>query len=331
MTVDVLTAEALRLNWAAETDRIISRLRQIVGSQLRRRGVVVALSGGVDSSVCAALAARAFGPSRVLALLLPEAESSAASESLGRQVAQQLGVPYLLQDIGPVLEAIGCYRQRDDAIRRVVPAYGREWKSKIVISRPPAGKFSYFRLVVESPDGSRIDERLPAPEYLAIVAATSFKQRIRKTVEYFHADRLHYAVLGTPNRLEYDQGFFVKNGDGAADVKPIAHLYKTQVYGLAEYLGLPEPVRLARPTTDTYTLPQGQDEFYFALPYDKMDLALWARNHAVPVATLARALDMTLADAQAILNDIDSKRRATSYLHCNSLLIDRVCEVDTPS
>ena len=135
-----------------------------------------------------------------------------------------------------------------------------------------------------------METRLPLQEYLQIVAATNFKQRIRKTLEYFHADRLNYAVVGTPNRLEYDQGFFVKNGDGAADVKPIAHLYKTQVYALARHLGLPEEICNGAPTTDTYSLPQGQDEFYFALPYDQMDLALWALNHgAAPPSSRPRS------------------------------------------
>jgi NAD+ synthase len=156
---------------------------------------------------------------------------------------------------------------------------------------------------------------LPLAEYLTIVAATNFKQRLRKTLEYFHADRLNYAVVGTPNRLEYDQGFFVKLGDGAADVKPIAHLYKTQVYAMARALGLPEVICSATPTTDTYTLPQGQDEFYFALPYAQMDLALWAVDHAVPTATLAAALSLGEAAAERVVADIAAKRRAAVYLH----------------
>jgi NAD+ synthase len=166
-------------------------------------------------------------------------------------------------------------------------------------------------------------------EYLQVVAATSFKQRVRKTFEYYHADRLNYAVVGTPNRLEYDQGFFVKNGDGAADVKPIAHLYKTQVYALARHLGIPEEIRSAAPTTDTYSLHQGQDEFYFALPWDRMDVALWAHNHAVPAAALAARLGIDEAHARFVYRDIESKRAATRYLHAAPALVDPVPEVAT--
>ncbi len=131
------------------------------------------------------------------------------------------------------------------------------------------------------------------------MAATNFKQRIRKTMDYYHADRLNYAVIGTPNRLEYDQGFFVKNGDGAADVKPIAHLYKTQVYAMARHLGLPDDICSSTPTTDTYSLEQGQDEFYFVLPYPEMDLLLWAKNHAVPEAEAAEVMGLTAEPGRA--------------------------------
>ena len=167
---------------------------------------------------------------------------------------------------------------------------------------------------------------LALADYLTIVAATNFKQRIRKTLEYFHADRLNYGVVGTPNRVEYDQGFFVKNGDGAADIKPIAHLYKTQVYGMARHLGLPERICSAVPTTDTYSLVQGQDEFYYGLAYDKMDIALWAINHDVPVNDLALALEVGPEAAEAVYEDIRTKRRTTRYLHGAPVLVSPVPE-----
>jgi len=314
----------LSIDCPREVERIASRLLKIVVDDLRRRGVVVALSGGVDSSVCAALVCKAFGPARVLALLLPEKESSSQNTERGRRVAEQFGIPYIVQDITPVLEAIGCYAIRDQAIRAVFPEYGNNWKNKVVISGGMEGRVHFFKLVVQAPDGRVVEHRLPHREYLQIVAAQNFKQRVRKTVEYFHADRLHYAVLGTPNRLEYDQGFFVKNGDGSADVKPIAHLYKTQVYSLARHLGLPEEICSSKPTTDTYSLEQGQDEFYFALPYEKMDLALWAHDHSMPAKDLAPLLDISEEHAAFVYNDIRSKRMAARYLHAKPCLVEEL-------
>ena len=310
-----------------EVERISGELREAVAAVLHKRGAVVAISGGVDSAVCAALAVRALGPARVLALILPERDSSPESAIRARVLAAHLGLTSLEQDLGPTLTAIGCYGSRDEAVRRVLPDYGAGWRMKIVVAGGLEGRINHFKLVAQSPDGASHEARLPVRDYLQIVAATSFKQRIRKTIEYFHADRLNYAVIGTPNRLEYDQGFFVKNGDGAADVKPIAHLYKSQVYAIAAYLKLPEEIATAPPTTDTYSLAQGQDEFYFALPYRQMDLAIWALNHGIAVERLAEALGISPQKAGHVYDDIRAKRRATRYLHRPPLLLGPVPEI----
>lgn len=328
MTTQPLSADVLKLDLEAEADKIAGRLREILSGELHRRGLVVAISGGIDSSVSVSLAVRAIGPQRVFALILPEHDSSDDSAARANILARHLGIEVMTVNIAPTLEAIGCYRWRDEAVRSVVPHYGAGWRMKIVISGGIAGRINRFKLIAQAPDGAIVEAPLPLKPYLQIVAATNFKQRIRKTLEYFHADRLNYAVVGTPNRLEYDQGFFVKHGDGAADVKPIAHLYKSQVYAMARHLGLPERVCAAIPTTDTYSLAQGQDEFYFALPYAQMDLALWALNHDRPARELAAAIGVDEATAAAVYTDIRAKRRTTRYMHLPPQLIERVAELD---
>jgi NAD+ synthase len=316
----------LDINLSSEAERIAWRLRETL-RELSRRGLVVAMSGGIDSSVCAALSVCAVGRSRVFGLLMPEKDSSSGSSELGRRLATHLGIRCELVDVAPTLAAIGCYRWRDEAICRVFPDYDGTWKNKIVITGGLAGQVNHFNLIVETPTGEVREKRLGLREYLQIVAATNFKQRIRKTVEYFHADRLNYAVIGTPNRLEYDQGFFVKNGDGSADVKPIAHLYKSQVYAMARHLGLPDEICRAVPTTDTYSLAQGQDEFYFALPYRELDLALWALNHDRSAAELGEALGVSTTQAERVFADIRAKRKATRYLHATAVLVEAVTEL----
>ena len=305
----------LDLDLEAEADRIAAGLRDATARVLHRRGLVVAISGGIDSSCCAALAVRALGAARVLGLVLPERDSSDDSAARAHALARHLGIEVIETDIAPALEAIGCYAARDAAVRAALPDYGDGWSFKIVIRGGTQGQFNTFSLVARDAAGDMHERRLGRAEYLQIVAATNYKQRMRKAIEYFHADRLNYAVVGTPNRLEYDQGFFVKNGDGAADVKPIAHLYKTQVYAMARHLGLPARVCEAVPTTDTYSLEQGQDEFYFALPYAEMDLALWSVEQGRPAAELARVLGLDEHQAAAVQADIGNKRRTTRYLH----------------
>ena len=311
----------LSLDAAAEVGRITHALRTQVLGQFRRRGAVVGISGGVDSSVVAALCARAFGADKVLGLLMPERDSSRDSLRLGRSIAESLGIQTLVEDVGPALEALGCYRRQAEAIRTLVPRYGEGWKCKLVLpSILERERLNVMRLIVQSPSGEVSSVRLTPSAYLQIVAATNYKQRVRKMTEYYHADRLNYAVAGTPNRLEYDQGFFVKQGDGAADVKPIAHLYKTQVYQLAAYLGVPEEIRRRPPTTDTFSMPQTQEEFYFALPYERMDLCLYALNHGVSAADAAAAVGLTPAQVERVFTDIEAKRRATRYVHAAPLL-----------
>jgi len=327
-SLEPLTLAVLELDLANAAGEIVAALKRIVGQDLRRRGAVVALSGGVDSSVTAALCARAFGPDRTLALLLPELDSDEGTPALSRTVAEALGLEPIEEDITPILAAAGCYEKRDEAVRELVPELGEGWRWKIALpSVVGSDSYRLFSLVAQAPDGRTVEARLPAKNYLAVVAATNFKQRVRKMIEYYHADRLNYAVVGTPNRLEYDQGFFVKGGDGAADVKPIAHLYKTQVYRLAEYLGLPEAVLEQQPTTDTYSLAQTQEEFFFSLPLAKLDLCLYAHNHGLPAEAVSDVAELTVEDVERVFRDIEQKRRATRYLHLPPLLVEPVGEL----
>lgn len=324
MTQRLFHPDLLNVDCAAEADRIGTALRETVMRRFRKKGVVVAMSGGIDSSVVAGLSVRVLGKDRVFGLLMPERDSASETLSLSRGLAEHLGIQYAHEDISPILEAVGCYRRRDEAVRRVVPDYGPGCKSKIVLPPVVEERFRLFTVVVQYPDGRRTETQLDLEAYLGIVAATNFKQRTRKMFEYYHADRLNYAVMGTPNRLEYDQGFFVKLGDGAADFKPIAHLYKTQVYRLAEFLQLPETIRQRPPTTDTYSLPQSQEEFYFSLPYDKMDLVLYGKNKGYSAAEISQSVGLTAEQVERVFRDIESKRRVAQYLHAPPVLVEEI-------
>jgi NAD+ synthase len=258
---------------------------------------------------------------------MPERDSDSRSLTLAREWAQKLGIEYVTEDITPLLDGAGCYRRRDEAVRRVLPEFESDWKFKVVLrgNRLESDSLNVSFLAYQRPGEDEVSTvRLPAAEYLQIVAATNFKQRTRKMMEYYHADRLHYAVVGTPNRLEYDQGFFVKGGDGLADVKPIAHLYKTQVYQLAEFLGVPEGVTSRPPTTDTYSLPQSQEEFYFSLPATEMDLILHAFTRGLPASDAAEELGYRPEQVLRAYRDIEQKRATTQYLHERPLLVEPV-------
>jgi len=315
--------DVLAIDLAATAEHLAAGYLAAV-KKLGRRGAVVAVSGGIDSACVAALAVKAFGPQRVHAILLPERDSSPESTSLGEELCSTFGIAHTKHDIAPILEAAGCYRERDAAVRSVFPGFepGMRWKMVLAGDRLATGKLPVWQVVVETTPGTTETHRLTPDAYLRILAATNFKQRTRKMLEYFHADRLVYAVSGTPNLVEYDQGFFVKLGDGAADVKPIARLYKTQVYALARHLGVPAGITSREPTTDTYSLHQSQEEFYYSLDHRRMDLVIWAKDHGVSPDEAAPVLGLTPDHVRHAYEDVDRKRKVAEYLHAAPILVE---------
>jgi len=306
----------IKIDAAAETDRIIGQMRQIVGQTLHKRGSVIGISGGLDSSVCLALSAKAFGPERVLGITMPESDSNPESAVLARKLAGKFGVKYIVEDMTAALAGFGTYARRDDAIRNVFPEYDATYKAKIVLPSALGEKdqLNVFQLTIISPEGEEKTKRIPLNEYLQVVAASNFKQRSRMSMLYYHADRLNYTVIGTGNKNEHEQGFFVKYGDGGADIKPIAHLFKTQVFQLAAHLGVPEEIQRRTPTTDTYSAECTQEEFFFRVPFEVGDLVWSAMERNVPVREVAKELNLTEDQVTNIQNDIKRKIKATDYL-----------------
>src|SRR5690554_276883 len=295
---------------------IIAKLKTDVAKKLQRRGGVIGISGGIDSSVCLALSAKAFGPQNVLAIMLPEQDSSDDSRELAEKLAAKFGVSTLIEDITKALNGFGCYERRDEAILRVVPSFDKaKDKAKIEIKQNIAENIpAIFSITIIKPNGEVISKLLPARDYLQIVASTNFKQRSRMSMLYYHAERMHYAVIGTPNKHEVEQGFFVKHGDGGADVMPIGHLYKTQVYQLARYLGVPQEIIDRTPTTDTYTAEQTQEDFFFQMPHKEMDLIWYGWENNFKTDEVGKVMGKTAQEIENIYKSFERKRNTTEYL-----------------
>ena len=283
---------------------------------LRRQGAVVGISGGIDSSVVLALCARAFGPQRVVGILLPEHESSPDSAELAHALADHYDVATVTEDITAMLAGAGCYQRRDEAIRAVFPEFGPGWKSKIVLPGNLLERetLSVFSLIVINPDGESFTKRLPTEAYLQIVASSNFKQRIRMAMLYYHAELRNYAVIGTPNKNEHELGFFVKYGDGGVDISPIRHLLKSQVYQLAAYLDVPAKIQARTPTTDTYSAGSTQEEFFYRVPFEILDSVWHEHERDVPPEAIAQSLGLSAEQVQRVIADIKRKHRTTAYL-----------------
>jgi NAD+ synthase len=309
-------SDILKLDAAAEIERIVAKLRADVFNRLRRRGGVVGVSGGIDSAVVLALSVRAFGVEHVVPVLMPEMDSSPQSALLARQLCRQLGLTPTVEDITGALLGFSCYQRRDEAVRAVFPEYDSTYKMKITL---PSGllekeTLNVFSVTIVSPEGEEKSKRLSPAQVRQIVAASNFKQRSRATLLYYHAELRDYAVIGTPQKNEHEQGFFVKHGDGAMDVRPIGHLYKTQVYQLAEALEIPEGIRARTPTTDTYSAGSTQEEFFFRLPFLQMDLLWYALENGVPAEEAAEVMGLSAQQVQRAYDDLLRKQRTTEYL-----------------
>ena len=298
-------------------NQITAKMRDDVNTRHKRYGAVIGLSGGIDSSVSMALAAKAFGPEKLFGVMMPEKDSSPDSEELARELTEKFGVKVTKEVITGALDGFGCYARRDQAVKEVVPEYDPTvHKMKIGIKHEGKGSMlpPLFHLTVVNPDGSEIVKRLPSLQMRTIIAASNFKQRARMSLLYYHAEQLHYAVVGTPNRHEVEQGFFVKFGDGGGDVFPIGKLYKTQVYQVAEYLGVPQGIIDRTPTTDTYSAEQTQEEFFYEFPHDIMDLLWYAYENKCDPAEVGNVMGMTAEEIERNYKNFERRSITTDYL-----------------
>jgi NAD+ synthase len=301
----------------AVCNKIIADLHESVFQRLNRLGGVIGISGGIDSSVSMALAAKALGTENLLTIMLPEHDSSDDSALFAQKLADKFGVRAITENITGALEGFGCYRRRDEAVKRVFPEYDPS-KHKMKIGIGNSSVYSIlpplFSVTIIDEAGNKQSKRVPAPELRQIEAASNFKQRCRMSMLYYHAELLHYAVIGTPNKHEVEQGFFVKNGDGGADVMPIAHLYKTQVYQLAHYLGVPQEIIDRTPTSDTYSAEQTQEEFFFQLPFQQMDLLWFAFKNEYDPQEVGNVMGKTVDEIKKVFAGFERKIKTTQYL-----------------
>jgi NAD+ synthase len=296
---------------------IAESLKNTVFNVLKRKGAIVGISGGIDSSVTLALAVQALGSDKVIGIMMPEHDSSPDSKKLALELAEKFKVKTIEENMTAALTGFGCYSRRDEAVKSVVPGFNPEKdKFKIEIKQnvsnmklPPI-----FYVTVYFANGTVESKMLQMKAYLQIVAASNFKQRSRMSMLYYHAEANHYAVIGTPNKHEVQQGFFVKYGDGGADVMPIGHLFKTQVYELAWYLGIPEGIINRTPTTDTYSAEQTQEDFFYQLPFETMDLIWYGWENGYTPEEIGKVMNYTAEEVSNIFTSFERKVHTTEYL-----------------
>jgi len=308
--------DILKIDVERETERVVSFLREQVKTVYRRNGIVVGLSGGIDSAVMAELAVRAFGAQAVVGLILPERESNPVSSSYAKAHAEKMGVAYREVDVTATVAGVMAYELRDDYIRTLVPEYAPDCRYNISLPTDLLEResFSFYVLQVQLADGTIRRKRLGFEAFRAITSFANIKIRARMIHLYRAAESRGYVGAGTTNRTEYLLGDFCKYGDGGTDIEALAHLYKNQIYQLADYLGVTPDIVNRPPSPDPFSLPVTDQEVIFRIPFDRLDHLLYAWEHGVGVPETASALGLGHDAVKRAFTDFTTKNRATAHL-----------------
>ena len=318
--------ELLRIDPAKETEICVDFMRKAVKGVPKRDGIIIGISGGIDSAVVASLAVRAVGKENVIGLILPEAESNPQSAEFARKLIDKLGIAHRTVTLTDVVGAYEAYENRDAVIKGLFPEYDpASYKFNIHLPQNllEVDRFNYYTLRIDDGKGNQKEKRLGKKEFLAITAAANVKIRARMIALYYWGDQNNFLVAGTTNKTEFILGDYCKHGDGGTDIEGVCHLYKLQIYQLGEYLGVPEEIMKRTPTPDTFSLTVSDKDFYFCLPFELLDPLLFAWEYKVNVNDVAKGLGLSKEQVLRAFHDFESKHLSTEHIRQLALSMER--------
>ena len=312
----IFSKDILKLKCQEVANDIQSFIKNEVHNKFRKKGAIIGLSGGVDSALSSVLCVNALGAENVIGLILPEKETNPCSTDYAKLHAQQLGIKTYHIDITSILNSYDIYSKKNEIIMKNFPEFKEDMRYRLVLPQNllDRDRFNIYSLEIEQEPGDIISKHINIKDYRELVSLTNIKQRTRMVLLYYYAEKNNYLVVGTTNKTEYLQGFFVKYGDGGVDIEPLANLYKVQVFELAKHLNVPDVIIQREPSPDTYSLEVSDTEFYYCIPFDKLDLLLYAYENQVDRLKIKQELLLDESQIERAFMDFERKRKITEHL-----------------
>ena len=301
-------------NLEKSVDSICDFIKNEITNKFQRNGAIIGLSGGIDSAVTAALCVKAIGHEKVLGLIMPEKESELESQVLAKQFADKYNIKTKIIDISSILDSFGVYENKEKIVKEKFTNFNNDCKYRLVV--PPK-----FENTVGIPYLDILDDKnkqhklkISSFEFLALTAATSIKHRVRMTMLYYHGEKNHLTVMGTTNKSEYLQGYFVKYGDGGSDIEPLANLYKSQIYQLGQFLNIPKEILTKDASPDVWSFTTNDEEFFYSVSYDIVDLILYARENKLAVKEIQKLSNLSAENIENLLRFQNQKQNKSQHM-----------------
>jgi len=301
-------------NLEKTVNEICKFIQDEISNNLQKKGVVFGLSGGIDSAVTAALCAKSFESEQILGLIMPEKESNESSKVLAKQVSKKFSFNTETINITKILESFGVYEKKENIVYEKFPEFNSKCKYRVVVPPKLKNTIGIPFLEILDQDNQIHKLKITSLDFLTLTASTSIKHRVRMTLLYYHGEKNNFSVIGTTNKSEYQQGYFVKYGDGGSDIEPLVNIYKSQIYQLGKFLEIPKEILVSKASPDIWSFSTSDEEFFYTVPYNIVDLILYARENKLSISDVQKISDLKIEDIENLFQMQNIKQIKSQHM-----------------